>query len=391
MKRYLVGVTFLGAVAAHGQSSVTLYGSVDIGITEARSGQGTSLPGAGNQSAKTSKTSMDSGIGPGSRIGFRGREDLGSGLNAIFVAEMGMGYDTGTLQQGGLGFGRQIFVGLAGTDWTLTAGRQYSPLDVAFGLSDPMYGFWWGNVVTISGHGLYESLGATAGDGAFQSTGRVDNSIQGTYTFNKVTGKLMWAAGNENSNHTGRLWSAALAYADGPWNLNASYLKMNTPASMLKPNTRGGETSQWVIGGQYDFGFARIGGGVFEYRGPQDRTNLAAIAIPGATGASPFAYSWDRNRVYWLGASIPIGAGRLSFDVSQLNYDYAAGANGRSWGYGAVYEYFLSKRTSLYISAGRVDNDARSRTPLIATITAIVPNGFGADSSAVSIGMQHKF
>jgi predicted porin len=391
VKKHFIAVACLGAIAAHGQSSITLYGSADIALSYTSPDRGTTLPSGGSQTAKTSKTSLDSGVGPGSRIGFRGREDLGGGLGGVFLAEMGMAYDTGALQQGGLGFGRQIFVGLVGSDWSLTAGRQYSPLDVAFGSSDPMYGFYWGNVMSISGHSIYESLGAAPGDGAFQSAFRVDNSVQGTLTFNKLTAKLMWGAGNEDALHNGRLWNASIGYVDGPWNLNASYLQMRTPSSMLRPKVQGEELSIWVVGGQYDFGFARVGGGVYEYRGPEDRTKLAAIAFPGATGASPFAYSWESNLVYWLGASVPIGAGRLSFDITRLNYDYATGPDGKSWGYGAVYEYFLSKRSSLYISAGKINNDSRSRTPLIATITTIVPNGFGSNPSAVSLGMQHKF
>jgi len=61
-----------------------------------------------------------------SRLGFRGSEDLGGGLKALFTMESGMSVDTGTLSQGSRIFGRQAFVGLSGPYGALTFGRQYT-------------------------------------------------------------------------------------------------------------------------------------------------------------------------------------------------------------------------------------------------------------------------
>src|SRR4051794_12518864 len=156
------------ALGAQAQNAVTIYGNLDAAGSVTKSSSGTTLPGGGVATGPSQRLyKLDSGIGPGSRLGFRGREDLGDGLAANFVMEMGMAVDTGALQQGGLAWGRQIFVGLSGKNWTLTAGRQYGPLDVAFGTADPMIGFFWGNAVAASGHGLYQSLGSTAGGGTF--------------------------------------------------------------------------------------------------------------------------------------------------------------------------------------------------------------------------------
>jgi predicted porin len=96
------------ACAAHAQSNVTIYGLFDVGVQ---------LDDASN--GKTAK--VVSGGNYGSRLGFRGAEDLGGGLSAIFTAEHGINVDTGGLAQGGRFFGRQVFAGFKGTWGTLVA------------------------------------------------------------------------------------------------------------------------------------------------------------------------------------------------------------------------------------------------------------------------------
>ena len=87
-------------MAASAQSSLTIYGLFDIGIEAAKSGGGTTVREI-------------SGGSFGSRLGFRGVEDLGGGLSAVFRLENGFVGDSGTLAQGGLIFGREASVGLA--------------------------------------------------------------------------------------------------------------------------------------------------------------------------------------------------------------------------------------------------------------------------------------
>ncbi len=104
---------------AHAQSSVTLYGLIDAGISYVN-----------NSKTSTGSDKLfkyDDGVAQGSRWGLRGTEDLGGGLKAIFVLENGFNSGNGTLGQGGAMFGRQAFVGLSKTDvGSLTFGRQYS-------------------------------------------------------------------------------------------------------------------------------------------------------------------------------------------------------------------------------------------------------------------------
>ncbi|MBR8501625.1 porin, partial [Burkholderia cenocepacia] len=100
------------ATVAHAQSSVTLYGVLDAGITY--------------QSNVASKSlwSMGSGIDQ-SRFGLRGSEDLGGGLKAIFTLESGFNIGNGRLGNNGGMFNRQAFVGLSSQYGTVTLGKQY--------------------------------------------------------------------------------------------------------------------------------------------------------------------------------------------------------------------------------------------------------------------------
>ncbi|MDR8963595.1 Outer membrane porin protein [Burkholderia multivorans] len=122
MNKKLLTTAILAATAgvAHAQSSVTLYGVIDAGISYVNHSKN-----ATGGSSKLFK--YDDGVAQGSRWGLRGTEDLGGGLKAIFVLENGFNSGNGTLGQGGAIFGRQAYVGLSQSQYgTLTFGRQYS-------------------------------------------------------------------------------------------------------------------------------------------------------------------------------------------------------------------------------------------------------------------------
>lgn len=114
--QFVLGATALAlsvSVTAHAQSSVTLYGIVDDGLTYVSNAGGHAL------------WRLDDGINQASRWGIRGVEDLG-GLKAIFVLENGFSLNTGTASHGGAMFGRRAYVGLSSdTFGTLIAGYDY--------------------------------------------------------------------------------------------------------------------------------------------------------------------------------------------------------------------------------------------------------------------------
>jgi predicted porin len=114
MKNLLLCLLSCGICSyANAQSSVTLYGLLDVGITYA------------NNTGGHSKLYEDAGVLNGNRWGLRGVEDLGGGLQTIFVLENGFNISTGALGNGGTLFGRQGYVGLSSPTWgTFTLGRR---------------------------------------------------------------------------------------------------------------------------------------------------------------------------------------------------------------------------------------------------------------------------
>lgn len=176
-----LGSAFAGAALA--QSSVTLYGIADVGVlrapvADANTGSpnatGTFTPATGVTAGKVNQTVMQSGQQSGSRLGFRGTEDLGNGLSAVFTLEQRVEFDTGgssssgqngaaTVGVGGRQFERQIFAGLSSkTAGTLTFGRQYTPqFDIQVRTDALAYGMA-GSFTSGAGFGMMASRASNA-------------------------------------------------------------------------------------------------------------------------------------------------------------------------------------------------------------------------------------
>jgi predicted porin len=117
IKKPLFAAAVLAAVAgtAQARTGVTIYGIADAGY----------LRESGGSAGTVNK--IGSGMGSCSRIGFRGNEDLGGGMSAVFTLENGDRLDTGEVDAAGSMFNRQAWVGLKSKDGMLTLGRQYTP------------------------------------------------------------------------------------------------------------------------------------------------------------------------------------------------------------------------------------------------------------------------
>src|ERR1700688_4160657 len=129
MKKTLLALAVLGAsagVASAQQSNVTIYGIVDAGVA---------YKNDGNPAGNT--LSLESGQQNSSRLGFKGTEDLGGGLSAIFTLENGFNVDNGTLGNTSRLFGRQAWVSLNGGFGSAKLGRQEAALYYALSEADP--------------------------------------------------------------------------------------------------------------------------------------------------------------------------------------------------------------------------------------------------------------
>jgi predicted porin len=102
----------LVVAGAQAQSSVSIYGVADAGMAWI------------NNVGGSSRIKVDSGQSAASRLGFRGSEDLGSVLSAVFNLEMGLNIDTGATQSATKLLNRGSFVGFSSSQWeTVTLGR----------------------------------------------------------------------------------------------------------------------------------------------------------------------------------------------------------------------------------------------------------------------------
>src|SRR5450830_2157723 len=217
MKKSLLALAVLGAFAgaAQAQSSVTIYGIVDTGITYTSKAQTTNTPTQTGINTG-SKFAVNSGVIQGSRIGFKGVEDLGGGLNAVFQLETGFNNDNGALngQDSATSnnlFRRKSVVGLAGGFGSVLLGRQTDYAD------------------TISAYTAVNDFG-----GVTQNSGSALNRLQGTRTQNSVsyttanlsgfTGNLIYGFGEQaGSVSSGQAFGLAGKYDNGPLGLGINY------------------------------------------------------------------------------------------------------------------------------------------------------------------------
>ena len=337
----------LSSPLAFAQSSVSIYGLIDLGVTHYSSAK----------SSGASLTRVDSGQAQGSRWGVRGTEDLGSGLNTIFVLESGFNADDGSLGQGGLIFGRQAYVGLQRKGvGTLTIGRQYDFMagfgaQYAMGAQSAAGSFAWGlhadaaNGTLLNNH-LY------AGDRTNNSVKFESEKYQGfsagaLYGFGEVAG----------DSKAGRTVSLRADYTGS---------RLGTGASFVETWDAAGQASKRIgaVGFIYKFDSARTFGSL-----------SSATDVPNALKAKTYE----------------IGVGALV--TSSLDLSVAYQFQDRNHGIGnakalvAVADYLLSKRSDVYFAFVRGLDDGYNAYPVFGGGVQAA----GGQQSAFRVGFRHRF
>ncbi|WP_326540583.1 porin [Pseudorhodoferax sp.] len=361
------GALLAAAATAQAQSSVTIYGVADAALSIANAGNG-----APHQQR------LDSAVGQGSRLGFRGHEDLGDGLRALFTMEMGFSLGTGAFQQGGLPWGRQIFAGLGGRQWSVTMGRQYSPSLLAVQAADAFGQNYWGSSVGY-GIGTLQSPGSAASAGAAcqGASARINNAVVGSYTAGGLTGRLMFGGGDQDARKTGRYLSPGFSYSNGPLMLTGAYARMAQCAPEITATASPAWQTEATLGGSVDAGAARLFAGYYLWDPSEDQR------------ARPPTYL--KQQAYWIGTRVRVGGtGTLIAQVARLQQK-RAGADATGTSLGLTYEHLLSKRTRVYVSAARMWNGDHASFSLAATTVAQAANGAGADPRVLSFGLTHAF
>jgi general bacterial porin, GBP family len=345
LKRTLLLTALSGvfATTTHAQSSVTLYGLVDAGITYTNNAKG------------HSNWQQTSGAVNQNRWGLRGSEDLGGSLKAIFTLENGFTANNGTLGQGGREFGRQGFVGLASDQFgSVTLGRQYDSM-VDYVESLVLSGTQYGG--TLVAHPFDNDNLA--------NSFRVNNSIkfQSANYHGLKFGALYGFSNSAGQFSNNRLYSAGASYNYGGLTIAAAYLQLNnnlsgtTPAAALASvNSAGAVTGDntllaarqqtWGAGANYVFGPATVG---FVY----SQTNLTqGFGINPSTAGQTISFggnsvhfqNFELNGRYTLTPALSLATG---YTYTQANF--GSGSQPK-WGQVNLQSaYYLSKRTTVYL------------------------------------------
>ena len=252
MKKSLVALAVLAAAgAASAQSSVTLFGIVDAGIsyTDAK----TNLATGG--SSKQSQYGMTNSGYNSSRLGFRGTEDLGGGLAAGFWLEAPLGNDSGSISNSNF-FNRRSTVSLSGGFGEIRLGRDYTPTfwnDTTF---DPFGTNGVGTNVINAAKGGANILG-TSGVSDIAST-RASNSV-GYFlppNLGGFYGQVMYSFDENISNNTGfnsqqgRYAGGRIGYANGPLDVAVAYGQTKAVDTAAAETT----VKTFNLGASYDLG-----------------------------------------------------------------------------------------------------------------------------------------
>ncbi|WP_050476360.1 porin [Herbaspirillum rhizosphaerae] len=392
MKKSLLALAVLGAFAgaAQAQSSVTIYGIVDTGITYT-SKAATPSSTAGNINTG-SKFAVNSGVIQGSRIGFKGVEDLGGGLNAVFQLETGFNNDNGALNgqdsttSNNL-FRRKSVVGLAGGFGSVLLGRQ---TDFADTISAYTAVNDFGGVTSNSGSGLNRLQGT-----------RTNNSI--SYTTNNLggfTGNLMYGFGETaGKTSAGQSFGLGGKYDNGPLGLGINYYQSKqgpTPSdtsliasSATLGTINAGSSAAKVLNvvASYQFGPARVYG---NYSRVKQDLNTAAVTgltqatrLTGATlGLSKKADMYELGTAYSLTPSLKLLG---SVQYTRADFDNLSG-KGKLTQFNIGTDYWLSKRTDLYAFVSNLRAKDMKNPGVFADTT-----GNDASQTAVTVGIRHKF
>jgi predicted porin len=320
---------------AQAQTNVTVYGVMDAAIAV----EDTDAPG------EDRRTVVNSGNQSSSRIGFRGTEDLGNGMKALFNIEAGVALDTGAADSAL--FGRRAVVGLQGDFGTVTVGREYSPIAAVAAATD------------ILGQGMFGSnLSAFATN---RLTRRLANSVN--YKSNAMSGftvNAAYSAGERSTEPSADLMGVSLEYKTGGLYLGAGYHVYERLAT--------GDDKEMAFGAGYTMG-------AFEIKG-----NYLEADLTGANNAYK-----NSN----LGVSYTTGANKFFLNFQQQKIESGAKGNTVS----LAYTYALSKRTNIYSTYAQLRNNGRGVFGINSSSTNVTPpaTALGADPSVFTVGVRHSF
>jgi predicted porin len=358
MKKSLVAVALLGAFAgvAHAQTAVQIYGNIDAGLIK-RTDQTLAI---GKRASNT--------------LGFKGTEDLGNGLKALFQVEMRYEPDTGTVENNTRPiFQGQTRVGLQGDFGMVRLGRGLTPFQEVVGSFEPWHGLptpagFYTDISIAGFNSTPQDQGSNAA-GAGQSNNRVSNAI---FYNSPVAGGFQvnasWASkeGQPGGAVITGIGPGAASYASGaegsanPFSVAATY--NNGPAAAMLAYERNSiESKVWSLAGSVA-ATPELKLMATYSRQDQEHTNTLR----------------PKTKGWVLGATYAVGPGKVLAGYGRKHIDNASSTKQYSLGY----EYNLSKRTYLYVDASRKVDIVNAVTGALAATPTV---------NHYDVGVNHSF
>ena len=372
-----VAGAFAAPVAMADTSNVTIYGTINMSVDSVDGG--TLQAGGSNANAASAerRTRISSN---NSNLGFKGTEDLGNGLSAIWQFESAISFDQqvridqAASDTGGAVGSRNTFAGFSSkTLGALTFGNQESPMKTSINKLDV-----FGNTIAD-----YRTLIGT-------QVRMASSVLYASPNFSGFDAKLGYSARNEGGNDATAgsvanpsYWSGNLTYANGPIFAAVAH-EVEKGVTSATANTK---QSTNRAGFGYNFGVAKLGLGWNTTK--LNDTSGAAVAT------NTKVNSWLLSGAYNIGKTTLKGQYVRSSDTKG-NATSSEGA--KQWTLGA--DYSLSKRTNLYALYTVLKNNSNSTRALggnagvlgagsgVATVSAA---GTGQDPKAISVGFVHSF
>lgn len=353
MKKSALALAVLAALSlntqAQAQSNVQVYGLMDAGVEYVTNAS----PNGG------SMTRVVSGGKNTSRWGFRGTEDLGGGLKAVFNLEGGVLLDTGA--QDGTLFKRQANVGLEGSFGRVVIGRSFTTTYDLVIKFDPL-GF--------APNYSWATSGNATGPSKYGMTTAFDNLIKYTgHTGGFTYGATIGLGEQANSQADGRKYAVGGSWFGGGVGVMASYEQVNGNTVAATGNRD--KTTAYHLGADYKSGQWRYVAGMRGYK------------LESGKAATPDV----RGDTYWGGITYNVQAWTLTgavYHVNTKNLPAAKDADPTMLVARAMYA--LSKRTDLYMVAAHAKADHGQLVGLSRD-----DPGFGSTQNGFTAGIQHRF
>ncbi len=446
MQKKLIALAVAGLVSggAFAQSNVTIYGVMDATTENVRAEGGTQ--NAAGTLVGINQPSLNRVSSNSSYIGFKGSEDLGNGIQAIFQLENQIAIENGA---GASGFNtRDTFVGLRGGFGTVMMGYLTGAYRGGLAAFDNTPGATGvaSQVFSMAGRAL-STVGATGAAASFNAaetttSNRLSNTLMYVSpTFSgfsgaagystspivgtneaKTTQPLAVGSGAPTINTTA--WTLGLNYDNGPIVVRAAYQAIqDAPTNFVTDYTvnaigevtgtvannraANNDIDSWMIGGKYTFGGTTTVGLVYDQNTNKAQNSQAGAAAIPAQLINTVRFNETKNKVWLLTFKHSMGPhdflASYAKATASVESSYGPGSTNSISGLddqGAKqwtlrYGYNMSKRTQLYAFYSQINNDQygvyNSNQNSTAGIGTNATGFNGADPRAFGVGMRHSY